>query len=79
MLLDRSRHRPVRHFRWRVRLLGLGAVLAVVGMYVDAAWIINLAIIVLAAGILLRFVPARDDRDGITGHGSSEEDGEPGA
>ena len=78
MLLDRSRRRPVRHFEWRVRLFGVGAILAVVGMYADEAWLIYLAIVVLAVGILLRFAPGRGDRGWPNGHRSGEEDAKPG-
>lgn len=57
---DRSRNRPVEHLEWRVRLLGAGAILAVVGMYFDEAWLIWVAIGILVVGLLMRFVPGRD-------------------
>lgn len=78
MLLDRSRRRPVSHFKWRVRLFGAGAILAVVGIYADASWLINLAIAVLAVGILLRFAPGRGGRGPSNVDGASDEDAEPG-
>ena len=74
MLIDRSRRRPVSHFKWRVRLFGVGAILAVVGIYTDVSWLINLAIAVLAVGILLRFTPGRGGRGLSTVDGASDED-----
>ena len=76
MLLDRSRRRPVSHFKWRVRLFGAGAILAVVGIYTDVSWLINLAIAVLAVGILLRFAPGPGGRGPSNRDGASDEDAE---
>jgi len=59
MLIDRSRDRPIRYFEWRVRLFGVGAILALAGMYAEQGWMINLAIVILFAGMLLRFLPDR--------------------
>ena len=60
MKVDRSRERPVRHLEWRVRLLGVGAVLALAGIYFDSSWMVNGAIVILLIGFALRFAPARD-------------------
>jgi hypothetical protein len=57
MLIDRRRERPVRHLEWRVRLFGAGAIMAIVGIATEQNWLINVAIAVLAAGVLLRFLP----------------------
>jgi uncharacterized membrane protein len=54
--MTRSRG-PVRHLEWRIRLFGVGAILAVVGMAAEQPWLINLAIVVLVIGVLLRFLP----------------------
>ena len=78
MLLDRSRRRPVSHFKWRVRLFGAGAILAVVGIYTDVSWLINLAIAALAVGILLRFAPGLGGRGPSNMDAASDEDAEPG-
>jgi membrane protein implicated in regulation of membrane protease activity len=40
-------------------LFSVGAILALVGMATEAAWVIGLAGLVLAIGVLLRFVPRR--------------------
>lgn len=62
---DRSRDRPTSYLTWRVRLMGAGAVLALVGMYYDSPWMIWIAIGVLVVGLLMRFLPTGDeDADG---------------
>ncbi len=60
MRVDRSRDRPVRHLEWRVRLLGVGAVLALAGMMMESDWMVNLAIGVLVVTFALRFVSRGD-------------------
>jgi len=75
ILLDRRRGREVGHLDWRVRLFAAGAVLALVGMYFRARWIIWIAIGVLLAGFFLRFLP-EDGGDGGDG-GEEDEDASP--
>ncbi len=64
-----------RHLVWRARLLGLGAVLALVGMGTEREWLINVAIGVLVLGFGLRFVgrgkavPTDDEDDDHDGDG----------
>lgn len=70
MKVDRDPARPVRHLEWRVRLLGVGAVLALAGMAMERTWMVNVAIAVLAVGFLLRFVPG--PRDGAPGATDSD-------
>lgn len=67
MFVDRRPDRPVRYLEWRVRLFGAGALLGVVGIATDTGWMIWLAIVVLVAGFLLRFLPAKEE-------GQEEED-----
>lgn len=55
-MFDRSRRRPRAHLEWRIRLFGVGAILAVAGIATESRWLINVAIAVLALGALLRFV-----------------------
>lgn len=62
MKIDRSRDRPVRHLAWRVRLLGVAAVLAIAGMMLESGWMVNGAIVVLLVTFALRFI-GRDDPD----------------
>ncbi|NNF38006.1 MAG: hypothetical protein HKN71_05030 [Gemmatimonadetes bacterium] len=58
MKVDRSRDRPARHLEWRVRLLGVGAVVALAGIYFDSSWMVNAAIVILLIGFAVRFAPA---------------------
>ena len=63
MLIDRSNDRPVRHLEWRIRLFGTGAILAIVGMYYRAMWVVWVAIVVLAVGLSVRFLPSASDAE----------------
>jgi hypothetical protein len=63
MFLDHHGRRPVRRLEWRVRLLGVGAILAFVGLYFEARWMIWGAIGVLAVGFLMR-MGSRGEEDG---------------
>jgi hypothetical protein len=56
-MIDRRRDRPVRHLELRVALFGVGAILALVGMATERSWLINVAIVVLVVGVLVRFLP----------------------
>jgi hypothetical protein len=75
MLVDRDPDREVKHLEWRIRIFGGGAILALVGLYFEAGWMIWVAIGVLVAGFLLRFLPRRDP--GEDGHRSKGDDGPP--
>jgi hypothetical protein len=58
IFLDRGRradHYP--WLEWKVRLFVIGAALAIGGMIMDEGWLIGVAIVVLAAGFGLRFLP----------------------
>lgn len=57
VFVDRDPDREVKHLAWRVRLFGAGAILGVLGIYLDARWLIWVAIAVLVVGFFLRFVP----------------------
>lgn len=61
MKVDRDPGRPIRHLEWRVRLLGVGAVLGLAGMYFDSGWMVNAAIGVLLISFVLRFLPGIDE------------------
>jgi hypothetical protein len=63
VFVDRDPDREVKHLRWRVRLFGVGAILALVGMYFEVAWMIWSAIGVLVAGFVLRFLPGFEEED----------------
>jgi uncharacterized membrane protein len=62
MRVDRSRDRPVRYLEWRARLLGIGAVVALAGMMLEKAWMVNGAIGILLVTLALRFI-GRAERD----------------
>jgi len=62
MFIDRRSDRPQRHLEWRIRLLGVGAIFGVLGIYFDEGWLIWAALAVLLGGFLLRFV-MRDTED----------------
>jgi hypothetical protein len=53
---------------WRVGIFVVAAVLGLAGMYLDESWLTGAAILLLVAGVLLRFVPgspgAGDPADG---------------
>ena len=53
---DRSK-RSDRLLEWKVRIFSIGAVLTVVGIYLEERWVTGTAIVVLAGGMLLRFGP----------------------
>jgi hypothetical protein len=42
---------------WKVRLFFMGAILAAVGIASDRSWLVISAIVVLLAGVALRFLP----------------------
>lgn len=65
---DRSPDRPVRHLEWRLRLFGVAAILALVGMYFGESWVIWVAMGVLVAGLLVRFLPERGGDGEGEGH-----------
>ncbi|RMH17346.1 MAG: hypothetical protein D6701_07685 [Gemmatimonadetes bacterium] len=58
-----SGHRGARsaYLVWRVRLFLGGATVGVVGMALERAWVVNVALVLLGVGFALRFVPARGD------------------
>jgi len=70
LLLDRSR-RAGRYLEWKVRLFTVGALLALVGMYLEQRWMTGAAIGVLALGMGLRFLPGGRER-----HGTDVDDGD---
>ena len=55
MLLPRTQSSPA-HLEWRIRLFGAGAILAMVGIFTEQGWLINVAIGVLLVGFALRFL-----------------------
>lgn len=68
--LDRSRQAG-RWLEWKVRIFTAGAILAVVGMYLDERWMTGAAIVVLLGGFFIRFLPGGEEG----GHGELDADG----
>ncbi len=46
-----------RILEWRVRLFGIGAVLGLAGIFLEASWLVTVALVVLFAGVAVRFTP----------------------
>lgn len=42
---------------WKIRIFSVAAAVTVVGIYFDERWMTGLALLLLAGGVLLRFVP----------------------
>ena len=61
MFLDRSKRDQGANLAWRVRLLGVGALLAMLGIGAQREWLINVALGVLILGFGLRFVGRRSE------------------
>ena len=55
LFLDRS-GRSRRFLEWRIRIFITGTFIALAGIYFDEQWMTGLAIIVLMAGFLMRFL-----------------------
>lgn len=47
--------RSLAHLEWRIRLFGAGAIMAMIGIWTDQGWLIDIAIGVLVIGFALRF------------------------
>ena len=56
VFLDRAR-RAGPYLEWKVRLFAVAAVLGLVGIYLNERWLTGTAIVLLFAGLLLRFLP----------------------
>ena len=59
MFVSRRSTGPGRFLDWRVRLLGVAAILAVFGIGADQGWMVNLAIGVLAVSLVLGMIEGR--------------------
>lgn len=64
LFADRSRRGPDPFLRWKVRLFLAGAVVALLGMARDSPWLLGVAVALLGAGFVLRFIPGEgEDED----------------
>ena len=75
--LTRSRKRSLELLEWRVRLFGAGALLALVGISLQASWLIYTAVAVLVAGVALRFLKGSGPDDDDSNAHEEENDGGP--
>lgn len=56
LLLDR-RPRSNRWLMWKIRIFSVAAAVAIVGMYLNNPYVTGVALVLLFAGMLLRFLP----------------------
>lgn len=73
MKIRRDASGPGPFLEWRVRLMGAGAIVALIGIWAEANWLVNVAIAFLFVGFVLRFVGGRH---GAQGDSSEAEDAE---
>lgn len=67
IFLDRGKRGEDPHLEWKVRFFFLGALLALLGMAMELAWLVGIATGVLLLAVGLRFLPRRGDRSGDAG------------
>lgn len=63
MFVNRSRRHSARHLPYKTALLVVGGATGLVGMLLDIGWMVVLAIGIVGAGFLLRFLSAPDETD----------------
>lgn len=63
MFVNRSRHRSARHLPYKTALLVVGGATGLVGMLLDIGWMVVLAMGIVGAGFLLRFLPGPKETD----------------
>lgn len=66
MFHDRNR-RAGRFLEWKVRLFSVAAMVAVFGIYLENRWLTGAAIVILVAGLGLRFLPADPEDEATPG------------
>jgi len=68
---SRERRGPDPYTNIKIAIFSIGAVLALIGMFLKNDWFIYAAIGVLAIGVILRLVTARAERNEHTGFDES--------
>jgi hypothetical protein len=77
MTLFLSRKPPSRRFLvWKTRIFAVAAVIALAGMYLDNPYVTGAALVLLLAGMALRFVPERRERSDRNDAGEPGSDSE---
>ena len=56
----RTRQGKASFLTRRIRLFAAGAVLGLAGIFLGAAWLVTAALVVLLAGVVVRYTPDRD-------------------
>ena len=49
---------------WRIGVFFLGAILGLMGIFLNISWLVTAALVVLLGGVALRMAPARDPGSG---------------
>lgn len=49
--------REDRYLEWKIALFSVAAAVAMVGIYLDERWMTGVALVLLVAGMFLRFLP----------------------
>ena len=63
MFVNRSQRHSARHLPYKTARLVVGGATGLVGMLLDIHWMVVLAIGIVGAGFLLRFLPAPHEAD----------------
>ena len=67
MFIDRRRDRPVHHLGWRLGLTSVGAVVALLGIFLDHRLLVWIAIAILLAAFGVRLLPGDRTESGDAG------------
>jgi hypothetical protein len=67
---------PDRYLHWKVKSFFVGAILALAGIGIESSALVAVAIFVLLAGMVLRFLPGGEGESADDGGGEGEEDEE---
>ena len=71
MVFVNRRRGDDRFLEWKIGIFSVAAGVAMVGMYSEERWMINVALILLLSAMFLRFLPGRADPEE---HADDEED-----
>jgi len=63
LMIDRSNRATDRFLVWKVRAFAVGATLGLGGIFLEIPWLVWVAIAVLGAGFVIRFLGGRGDPD----------------
>jgi hypothetical protein len=67
-MISRGRRQgPDAYIDWKMRIFAVGAVLLVAGIFLNQRPLVGAAVLVLAAGLVLRLIEARRERRSVWG------------